>query len=231
MEEIGFYFRSALSATCVVFGFDGKQLKVLLHKKPTEPMKGHWSLPGEMVYPNEEIEQKVDKLILSFTGLTQFYKKQIRAFADTSRHPLGRVIGIGYYAFVDLKEFKASDDTNFNGEWFDFRSIPDLAFDHNEIVAAGHRRLLAKMTTQLTGFELLPEEFTLSQLQNLYEGVLGLSLDKRNFRRKVLSHNVILDLDKPLQPYEGSGKAPMLHKLDRQKYNELKAGGYRFDLF
>jgi 8-oxo-dGTP diphosphatase len=87
------------------------------------------------------------------------------------------------------------------------------------------------MTTQLTGFELLPEEFTLSQLQNLYEGILGLSLDKRNFRRKVLSHDVIIDLNKPLQPYEGSGKAPMLHKLDRKKYDKLKAEGYRFELF
>lgn len=231
MEEIGFYFRSALSVTCVVFGFDGKQLKILLHKKTTEPMKGHWSLPGEMVYPNEEIEQKVDKLIETFTGLTQFYKKQIRAFADTSRHPLGRVIGIGYYAFVDLNQFKTNKDANFKGEWFDFRAIPELAFDHNEIAAAGYRRLLAKMTTQLTGFELLPEEFTLSQLQNLYEGILGLSLDKRNFRRKVLSHDVIIDLNKPLQPYDGSGKAPMLHKLDRGKYDKLKAEGYRFELF
>lgn len=195
-------------------------------------MKGYWSLPGDLVYPNEDIEQKVDQIILTNTGLENFYKKQIRAFADTSRHPLGRVIGIGYYSFVNFFDVPKEQLAKQGNEWFEFRKLPhQLAFDHNEIIAAAHRRLLAKLSTQLTAFELLPEEFTMTQLQSLYENVLGHSLDKRNFRRKAMSHDVIIELNKPLEPYEGSGKAPMLHKLDKEKYAQLKAEGYRFELF
>jgi 8-oxo-dGTP diphosphatase len=224
-EDMNYFFRSACSVSTVIFGFQDKRVKVLCIKRTQEPHKGHWSLPAEMVYPNDDIEKTVDELVNEITGIKRFYKKQIRAFADITRHPLGRVISIGYYCFVDIEKYTQDNqnDLSKTAQWFDLKDMPSLAFDHNDIVAAANRRLLAKMSTQLAGFELLPQKFTLSQLQNLYECILGHELDKRNFRRKVMSLGVIDDLHEPLNPWEGSGKAPMLHQLNYEKYHQLKS--------
>lgn len=223
-EELNYYFRAACSVSTVIFGFDDKKIKVLLVKRLQDPHRGKWSLPAELVYPNDDIEKTVDNLVIEISGVNKFYKKQIRAFADITRHPLGRVISIGYYCFVNIKDYKQNNESEVGktAQWFDFKNMPILAFDHNEIVAAANRRLLTKMSTQLAGFELLPEKFTLSELQNLYESVLGHELDKRNFRRKVMSLGVIEDLDEPMPDWEGSGKAPMLHKLLRERYMDIK---------
>jgi 8-oxo-dGTP diphosphatase len=223
-EELNYYFRAACSVSIVIFGFDDKRIKVLCVKRLQEPNKGKWSLPAELVYPNDDIEKTVDDLITEVSGTERFYKKQIRAFAEITRHPLGRVISIGYYCFINHREYLQNNDSELarTAQWFDLKNMPLLAFDHNEIVAAANRRLLTKMSTQLAGFELLPEKFTLSELQVLYESVLGHELDKRNFRRKVMSLGVIEDLDIPMSNWEGSGKAPMLHRLIRDKYMEIK---------
>jgi 8-oxo-dGTP diphosphatase len=231
-EEIQYYFRSACSASCVIFGMSEKRIRILLVKREKEPYKGLWSLPSGMVYPNDSIEERVDAIITTYAGTTRFYKKQIRAFADTSRHPLGRVIGIGYYGFVNIDDCQVSESQNpHEAAWYDLRSVPELAFDHNEIVAAANRRLLAKMSTMLAGFEMLPVEFTLKQLQELYEAALGHELDKRNFRRKILAQEVIIETGRHLEPWHESGKAPMLYTVDKQRYETLKAEGYKFEIF
>jgi 8-oxo-dGTP diphosphatase len=115
--------------------------------------------------------------------------------------------------------------------WMDLKALPELAFDHNEIVQAAKRRLLAKMSTQLAGFELLPEKFTLKQMQEMYEAALGHELDKRNFRRKILSQDVVVETGEHLSPWEESGKPPMLYILDRELYQKRKAEGHQFEIF
>jgi len=232
-DNLDFYFRAACSVNCVIFGLSENKIKILLGRRPNDPFKGEMALPGTLVYPNDSIEDSVDDIIRTSTGNSRFYKKQIRAFADTSRHPLGRVISIGYYSFVDLLNSKPGQDTGDIEEiaWYDLKSVPKLAFDHNEIVEAAHRRLLAKMSSQLAGFELLPEKFTLKQFQELYEASLGHELDKRNFRRKVLSQDVIMETGEYLSPWEESGKAPLLYMLDRKKFERMKAEGHKFEIF
>jgi 8-oxo-dGTP diphosphatase len=232
-DELNFYFRAAFSVSCVIFGLHEKKIKVLLVKRKRDPFKNTFSLPAELVYPNDSLEEHVDQIVQRVTGCGRFYKKQIRAFADTSRHPLGRVVSIGYYCFIDwhqCRQFGPSEEHN-AAEWFDLKSLPVLAFDHKEIIEAANRRLLAKMSTQLTGFNLLPEKFTLKQVQEMYEAILGHELDKRNFRRKILSQDVILETGEQLSPWEESGKAPMLYQLDEQRYLQLKEEGNKFEIF
>jgi len=231
-EELNFYFRAAFSGSVVVFGLDKGLIKVLLVKRPKDPFKGLFALPAVLVYPNDSIEERVDELIAQVTGTRIFYKKQIRAFADTSRHPLGRVISIGYYSFVNINNCQLIDNLeDGKGEWVDLKTIPKLAFDHNEIVQAAKRRLLAKMSSQLAGFEMLPEKFTVKQVQEMYEASLGHALDKRNFRRKVLSQSVIEETGDLLNPWEESGKAPMLYRLNRAEYLAKKEAGHKFEIF
>lgn len=232
-EELNYYFRSAFSVSCVIFGLEKGRMKVLLVKRMREPYKNMYSLPAELVYPNDSIEERADSIIEKVTGTPRFYKKQIRAFADAARHPLGRVVSIGYYSFVNIPDCTlfTSDDEHNAAEWVDMKTIPELAFDHNEIVEAAKRRLISKMSTQLTGFELLPPQFTLKQVQEMYEAVLGHELDKRNFRRKVLAQEVVKETGIHLNPWEESGKAPMLYSLDNELYQRLKSEGQRFEIF
>lgn len=229
-DQLHYFFRSAFSATVVVFALHEGKLVVLLHRRSSEPYKGSYALPGCMLYPNDILENRVDAMIQSLTGCASFYRKQIRAFTDATRHPLGRVISVGFYSLVHYTSSSLPTDGE-EYQWTDFRNVPPLAFDHNEIAQAAYRRLLAKMSTQLAGFELLPEHFSLKQLQEMYEAVLGHHLDKRNFRRKVLRHDVIQETGKLLQPWHESGKAPMLYRLDRETYNRNRALGKSYDLF
>lgn len=228
-DDLRYYFRSAFSATVVIFALVEGKLSVLLQRRDKEPYKGKFGLPACMLYPNDVIEDRVEDLIRQTTGNTRFYKKQIRAFTDTTRHPLGRVISIGFYAMVNSADCSLSEHAEY--EWIEYRNLPPLPFDHNDIAEAAHRRLLAKLSTQLTGFELLPEFFTLKQLQEMYESVLGHSLDKRNFRRKVLRHDVVQETGQHLQPWHESGKAPMLYRLDRETYDRNRSLGKVYDLF
>lgn len=228
-DDLRYYFRSAFSATVVIFALVEGKLSVLLQRRDKEPYKGKFGLPACMLYPNDVIEDRVEDLIRQTTGNTRFYKKQIRAFTDTTRHPLGRVISIGFYAMVNSADCSLSEHAEY--EWIEYRNLPPLPFDHNDIAEAAHRRLLAKLSTQLAGFELLPELFTLKQLQEMYESVLGHSLDKRNFRRKVLRHDVVQETGQHLQPWHESGKAPMLYRLDRETYDRNRSLGKVYDLF
>lgn len=228
-DDLRYYFRSAFSATVVIFALVEGKLSVLLQRRDKEPYKGKFGLPACMLYPNDVIEDRVEDLIRQTTGNTRFYKKQIRAFTDTTRHPLGRVISIGFYAMVNSADCSLSEQSEY--EWIEYRNLPPLPFDHNDIAEAAHRRLLAKLSTQLAGFELLSEYFTLKQLQEMYESVLGHALDKRNFRRKVLRHDVIQETGQHLQPWHESGKSPMLYRLDRETYDRNRSLGKVYELF
>jgi len=231
-DELNPFFQSAFSVTAVIFGFQDKRIKILLVKRSREPFMNQFALPAGLVYPNVVIEERINGIIQQATGTNQFYKKQIRAFADPTRHPMGRVISIGYYCFVNVNDCKLNSAQNIHpASWCDLSMIPHLAFDHNEIVEAAHRRLLAKMSAQLAGLEMLPEKFTLKMVQELYEACLGHELDKRNFRRKLLSQEILLETGEQQSPWGESGKAPLLYILDKPKYEQMKADGHQFLLF
>ncbi len=229
MLNIDQFFKSAFSVDNVIFGFDEGDLKILLIKRGEDPFQGMWALPGDLVYPNEDLDESVKRVLKELTGLQNVYLEQVKTFGAVNRHPLGRVITISYYALIKINgnELKASSFAR-TAEWHSIASVKELAFDHLEILKASFDRLKQSIKTKPVGFELLPPQFTLTQLQHLYEAILERSLDKRNFRKKILSMNFLVDTDK-LQV--GVAHRPAkLYRFDKARYNILLEGGFIFDL-
>src|SRR4051812_47868982 len=181
------YPRPALTTDCVVFGFDDGELKVLLIQRDIEPFKGRWALPGGFVHMDESLEDAARRELQEEAGLSGIYLEQLYTFGDIHRDPRERVVSVAYYGLVALDRYtlKASTDAR-NAAWFCISELPSLPFDHEQILHTGIARVKAKVRYQPIGFELLPQKFTLSQLQHLYEAVLERELDKRNFRKKLL---------------------------------------------
>src|SRR5215469_5484821 len=189
------YPRAALTVDCVVFGFDGGDLKVLLIQRALEPFKGRWALPGGFVRVDETVDDAARRELMEETGLKNVFLEQLYTFSAVNRDPRDRVVSVAHYALVKLSDHRAKAATDAaNAEWFPVSKVPKLAFDHADILATALERLKGKVRYQPIGFELLPPKFTLSQLQHLYEAVLETELDKRNFRKKVLSFGLLVPL-------------------------------------
>lgn len=229
MSEIDSFFKSAFSVENVIFGFDGGDLKVLLIQRGAAPYKSKWALPGDLVYPNEDLDAAAARVLDQLTNLKGVYLEQVRAFGSVDRHPLGRVIAIAYFSLVKVNEFEISPAAAAQkAKWHSLASANELAFDHSEILDACLRQLKIKVRMAPVGFELLPPKFTLSELQNLYEALLETELDKRNFRKKILSMNLLHDLNE-LQ--EGVSHRPAkLYQFDKERYRRFLEKGYSFDL-
>lgn len=224
------YFKSAFSVDNVIFGFDGADLRVLLIKRAFEPFFGYWALPGDLVYPHEDLDEAVQRVLTELTGLKEVFVEQVKTFGEVDRHPDGRVITIAYYSLIDIRRYTPSPDAAFASsfKWHTVRDVKELAFDHMKILEACYERLKQKVRSQPIGFELLPDKFTLSQLRQLYEAILEQPLDKRNFRKKILSMNLLIDLNETQQ---GVAHRPAkLYRFDFKKYKELIAKGFNFDL-
>ena len=177
----------ALAVDCAVFGLDDEDLKVLLIQRDREPFAGWWALPGGFLEPDETLEDAARRELEEETGLKRVYLEQLGTFDRVGRDPRGRVVAVAYYALVNIRDHRVQAATDArNVMWAPVRKTPRLAFDHKEILRAAHQRLKRKVRYQPIGFELLPTQFTLSQLQHLYQTILETELDKRNFRRKVL---------------------------------------------
>jgi 8-oxo-dGTP diphosphatase len=220
MTEFDNFFKSAFSVDSVIFGFDEYDLKVLLIKRGAPPYKGKWALPGDLVYPNENLDAAVNRVLEELTGLKNVYQEQVGAFGEVNRHPLGRVITVAYYSLVKVQDYNlhASSFAK-QAEWHSVSEVNDLAFDHDDILIACFNRLKKKVRSEPVGFELLPRKFSLTELQHLYEAILETKLDKRNFRKKILAMNVLIDLDE-LQ--EGVAHRPAkLFKFDEARYHKL----------
>jgi 8-oxo-dGTP diphosphatase len=221
--------RPALSVDCVVFGLDGGVLKLLLIRRRLKPHKGSWALPGGFVRIDETVDGAARRELAEETGLTDVFLEQLYTFGAIDRDPRERVVSVAYYALVKPSdhETRASTDA-VEASWFDFAAMPPLPFDHAEIVAAALARLQGKLRYQPIGFELLPLKFTLSELQQLYEAILGTGLDKRNFRKKVLDLNLLV----PLKETKMSGRhrPAQLFRFDRKKYDGLRKRGFNFEL-
>jgi 8-oxo-dGTP diphosphatase len=223
------YPRAALTVDCVVFGFDGGDLKVLLIQRALEPFKGRWALPGGFVRVNEPLDDAARRELEEETGLKNIFLEQLYSFGKVDRDPRERVVSVAYYALVKLADHRARAATDAaNAKWFPISKIPRLAFDHADILATARNRLTGKVRYQPIGFELLPPKFTLSQLQGLYEAVLETGLDKRNFRKKVLGFGLLAPLKETQMT--GRHRPAQLFRFDADKYEKLKQRGFNFEL-
>lgn len=223
------YPRPALTSDCVLFGFDEGELKLLLLRRANEPFKSKWALPGGFVNEEESAEEAARRVLAEKASVRKVYLEQLYTFSAVDRDPRGRVVSVAYYALVKLADYKvkAGRDTE-HAEWFAVSELPKLAFDHNDIVKTAIARLRGKVRYQPVGFELLPGKFTLTQLQHLYEAVLGETLDKRNFRKKILGMGLLTGLDE--KEKNVARKAARFYSFDKKKYNELTAKGFHFEL-
>jgi len=214
---------------CVVFGFDEGELKVLLIERGLEPFKGKWALPGGFVRVNETLDDAARRELEEEAGLRDVFLEQLCTFGAVDRDPRERVVSVAYYALVKLAahETKAATDAA-DARWFPVSKVPKLAFDHADILTTGLARLKSKVRYEPIGFELLPPKFTLSQLQHLYEAVLENNLDKRNFRKKVLSFGLLV----PLRETQMTGRhrPAQLFRFATDKYEKLKKRGFNFEV-
>ena len=223
------YPRAALTVDCVVFGFDEAELKVLLIQRGLEPFKGRWALPGGFVRVDETLDTAARRELAEEAGLTNVFLEQLYSFGAVDRDPRERVVSVAYYALVKLAahETRAATDA-VDARWFPMSKVPKLAFDHADILATALARLKSKVRYQPIGFELLPLKFTLSELQHLYESVLEADLDKRNFRKKVLSFGLLVPLKETQMA--GRHRPAQLFRFDADRYEKLKKRGFNFEV-
>lgn len=225
------YPRPAVTVDCVVLGFDPSErdLKVLLIKRLSEPYKNQWALPGGFVDMDESLETAALRELEEETGVANIFLEQLYTFGAPNRDPRGRVISVAYYALISLgsKTIRAASDAK-DVQWFSINHLPALAFDHSLILASALQRLRGKVRYVPIGFELLPDYFALSQLQQLYETILETTLDKRNFRKKILRMDVLKETDNYQQGV--AHRAARLYRFDEQKYEQLVKEGFSFEL-
>ena len=221
--------RPALTVDCVVFGLDETDLKVLLIQRDLEPFAGRWALPGGFVHLDETLDQAARRELQEETGLTKVFLEQLYTVGDIARDPRERVITVTYYALVRLGDHQVQAATDArNAAWFAIDDLPKLAFDHEAIVAMALQRLQGKVRYQPIGFELLPPKFSLTRLQQMYEIILERELDKRNFRKKVLSLDILQDLDEVEQ--DVAHRAARLYRFDERKYRQKVKDGFNFEI-
>lgn len=223
------YARPALTVDCVVFGLDDTDLKVLLIERDLEPFRGKWALPGGFVRVDETLEDAARRELAEETGLGKVFLEQLYTIGSLNRDPRERVVTVAYYALVRLSSHKVQAATDARQAlWFAMDDLPKLAFDHNKILTTAHERLRGKVRYQPIGFELLPQKFTLRQLQNLYEVVLDRDLDKRNFRKKILSMGILNELDEV--ETDVAHRAARLYRFDKKGYRQMTKQGFNFEI-
>ncbi|QDV20013.1 Bifunctional NMN adenylyltransferase/Nudix hydrolase [Gimesia panareensis] len=223
------YPRAALTVDCVVFGLDEDDLQVLLIQRDLPPFEGDWALPGGFVRLEETLDEAALRELSEETGLKNVYLEQLYSFGTVNRDPRERVVTVAYYALVNLSDHRVQAATDArNAAWFAVDDVPSLAFDHDQILKMAHERLRGKVRYQPIGFELLPPKFTLRQIQHLYEVILDRQLDKRNFRKKILSMGILVELDEV--ETDVAHRAARLYQFDRRKYKRLTKQGFHFEI-
>ncbi len=188
------YFNIAISVDCVIFGYDEKELKVLLIKSDFEEFSGLYSLLGDLIRTDEDLDAASYRILKERTGMDDVYLKQVQAFGSIGRHPSGRVITITYYSLIDIKHHKLRLTHN-ELHWHSVNEIKKLAFDHKAILDTCMRRLRQQIVEHPVVFNLLPEKFSLRELQELYQAILGIELDRRNFRKKISLKDWLVDIN------------------------------------
>ncbi|CAL2095733.1 NUDIX hydrolase [Tenacibaculum sp. 190524A02b] len=218
-----------VAVDAVVFGYDKKQLSVLLIKRGVQPFKDSWALPGGLVKENESLEEAVQRELEEETGVTIDYLEQLYTFGKPGRDPRNRVVSVTYFGLVSPQHFKIAAATDAaEVQWFSINELPELAFDHSIILDKALKRLQSKINYQPIGFELLKKEFPFSDLENLYQTILDRKIDRRNFRKKILSFDILIETDKIHKP--SSGRPAKLFKFNSEKYKELEDKGFHFEI-
>lgn len=208
--------RLLTAVDCIIFGFDGSEIKLLLIHRGLEPEKGKWSLMGGFVQATESLDDAANRVLKQLTGLQGVYMEQLNAFGDPQRDSVERTISVAYFALIDIHKYEKQLSDDYHPEWIPLKKVPRLIFDHKEMVTMAKARLRYKAALHPILFELLPEKFTLPQLLSLYESVYEKQFDKRNFSRKVLSAGLLIkQKDKEKL---SSKKGAFYFKLDKRKY-------------
>lgn len=212
-----------VSVDCIIFGFDGQEIKLLLIKRGFEPEKNKWSLMGGFLKPEESLDEAAIRVLKELTGLENVYMEQLHVFSAVDRDPEERTISVAYFALIDINKYKNQLSEDYHAEWFELQEKPHLIFDHEEMVQLAQKQLRYKAALHPILFELLPDKFTIPQLQNLYQGVYDTVFDTRNFNRKLLSTGLLVR--QAGKDKSGSRKGAFYYKLDKRKY-KLKQGAF-----
>lgn len=220
------YPHPAVTTDNVIFGFDGTKLNILLVKRGGEPYAGWWAFPGGFVKIDESAETGALRELREETQLTPEYVEQFHTYSEPNRDPRERVISIAYLALVKLQEVKGGDDAQ-DAQWFPIDKVPHLAFDHDVILRDAMTRLRERIHFHPVGYELLPQKFTMRELQTLYEALLGINFDRRNFAKKMMHLGILNQLDETVWPT--SKREAFLYTFNIEKYNELKQRGFRLE--
>lgn len=205
-----------LAIDCIIFGFDGKDIKLLLVQRGFEPEKNMWSLMGGFLEEKETLDEAANRILKKLTGLENIYLEQLHTFSKVNRDPVERTVSASYFALIDIERYKKQISHEYHAEWFLINNKPRLIFDHDEMVMLAQKQLRFKAAIEPLLFELLPDHFTITQLQNLYEGVYETAFDKRNFIRKLMSTGLLIKL--PVKDKSGSRKGAFLYQLDKSHY-------------
>lgn len=220
--------RLLVSVDCIILGFKDGELNVLIIKRKFEPCLGERSLMGGFVHENESLDETVSRVVAEYTGIENVYMEQIRTYGDPARDPGERVISVVYYALIDMEQFDENMKTRHNAEWVGLNRVGPLIFDHNQFLNDTIRILRRRTTSRPIGFNLLPEKFTLPQLQSLYEAIYRHPLDKRNFRKKVFEMDILERLDE--KDKSSSKRGAYYYKFDKEKYDRRLENGFDFSL-
>lgn len=221
------FYKFAVSVDCVIFGFEGSELEVLLIKRGADPYQGYWAVPGDLVYPYENIDDAAKRVLGELTGLEDMYMDQSKSFGEVNRHPVGRVITIGYFSLINKNQHQPHASSWAEQlQWHKVKHIPKLAFDHNQILDASLDRLRKRVRRQPIGFNLLPEKFTLLELKALYESLLGEAFDKSNFRKKFLDMQLLEELNE--RQTNVKHRPAKLFRFNQKRYEELTEKGFNF---
>lgn len=208
--------RILVALDCIIFGFDGEELKLLLIKRNFEPEQGNWSLMGGFLDEGEDLEEASQRVLYNLTGLTSNYLEQLQTFGAVGRDPVERTISVVYYALVNIQQQDVNTIRAHNAYWVSLKDKPNLIFDHDEMIDCALRRLRYKAALHAIGFELMPEKFTIPQLQKLYEAIYNTQLDRRNFSRKVMSTDLLVGTGE--KDTNSTTKKGQLYSLNTEKY-------------
>jgi 8-oxo-dGTP diphosphatase len=220
-----------VSVDAVVFGYDQEQgVSLLLIKRKNEPFQKMWALPGGLVLNGESLDKAVARELKEEAGIDVNYLEQLYTFGLPDRDPRNQVVSVSYFGLVRPKDFQIMAQTDAEDvAWFNIKKLPKLAFDHKKIIDIAIKRLRGKITYEPVGFELLDKEFPFSDLERLYQALLDRDIDRRNFKKKIISLGILEELDTIIQ--RGAGRPARLYKFNKKKYFELKEKGYNFDIF
>ncbi len=217
-----------VAVDCIIFGFDSKKIKLLLFKRKVEPLKGAWSVIGAFIKENLSLNDAAKQVLFESTGLKDIYLQELQTYSDVDRDLGKRVISVAHYSLIRLHEYELESVEKFDAHWFDLDEIPELILDHGKMVEDAIKKLRSKARYQPIGFELLPEKFSIPQLQILYQCVYQKELDSRNFRKKILSFDILTKTEE--KDKTGSKKGAFLYKFNRDKFENFIGKGNSFEI-